>query len=328
MAATFDPRPWTPPRAPALEGPYARNDLLASSELIPTGGVGPEDPAVADGGTIYTGTADGAILAIRRHGAVDHLAETGGRPLGVEIGPDGRLVVCDADRGLLRIGPSGAIEELATGYEGEPFIFTNNATVGDEGTVYFTVSSRRYSIHRYVDDLLEHSGTGRLYAYRPDGAVELLVDGLQFANGVAMAPDGASLFVAETGMYRICRYHVSGPKAGTYEPFVENLPGFPDNLSFGGGVLWVPLASPRQPLVDVMLPRPWLRKIAYRLPDSLKPKPVRHGIVLGFDLDGTVVHNLQDTTGKVAVTTGVRWVDGRIVIGSLTEPHLAVYDLG
>jgi len=324
---SFDPRPWTPPKAPPLEGPFAANDRLAGARLVPTGGFGPEDPAIDEHGMLFTGLADGTILRVSPTGESSVVTETGGRPLGIEVHPDGWLAVCDADRGLLRVIFDGTVEELATAFEGEPFIFTNNATIGPDGTIYFTVSSRRYTIHRYVDDLLEHSATGRLYAYRPGGEVELLLDGLQFANGVAMAPDGETLFLAETGLYRVGRFHLAGPEAGTFEPFVENLPGFPDNLSFGGGILWVPLASPRQPLVDAMMPRPWLRKLAYRLPDSLKPKPVRHGIVLGYDVDGTLVHNLQDRTGAVAVTTGARWFDGRLIVGSLTEPNLAILDL-
>jgi len=77
-----------------------------------------------------------------------------------------------------------------------------------------------------------------------------------------------------------------------------------------------------------MLPRPWLRRLSHRLPSSLKPKPVRHGIVLGFTPDGTLRYNLQDAGGKVAVTTGARWHEGRLFIGSLTASTLAVLDLG
>ncbi|HHC07530.1 MAG TPA: SMP-30/gluconolactonase/LRE family protein [Actinobacteria bacterium] len=323
----FEPRPWNPPPAPPLEGPYEPNDRLAAAELVPTPGNGPEDPAVDDAGVVYTGLVDGTILAVSPTGNPEALANTRGRPLGIEVHPEGWLVVCDADRGLLRVTRDGDVETLVDAFEGRRLLFTNNATLGPDGTIYFTDSSQRYTIHDYVDDLLEHSGTGRLFALHPDGELEVLVDGLQFANGVALSDDATTLWVVETGRYLVGRYHLAGPRAGTYEPFLENLPGFPDNLSFGGGILWVPLASPRQPLVDKMMPRPWLRRLAHRLPASLKPKPVRHGIVLGFRPDGTLAHNLQDTTGTVAVTTGARYHDGRLVVGSLVDPHLAVVTL-
>jgi hypothetical protein len=70
-----------------------------------------------------------------------------------------------------------------------------------------------------------------------------------------------------------------------------------------------------------------MRKMSYAMPDALKPKPARHGIVLGYDLSGNLVHNLQDSTGRVAVTTSARYHDARLFIGSLMEPHIAVHEL-
>jgi hypothetical protein len=87
------------------------------------------------------------------------------------------------------------------------------------------------------------------------------------------------------------------------------------------------MASPRQGIVDMMLPRPWLRKLSFKMPDTLKPRPLRHGIVLGYDEDGQLLHNLQDSSGTVAITTSARYSDGRLFIGSLTEPHIAVFEL-
>jgi sugar lactone lactonase YvrE len=210
---------------------------------------------------------------------------------------------------------------------GDTFKFTNNAAVASDGTIYFTDTSTRWSIHEYVTDLLEGQTTGRVLVRRPDGALEVLADGLQFANGVALDAAEASLFIAETGRYRIHRHWLTGEQAGTTEVFADNLPGFPDNLSFAGGILWTAAPSPRQPLIDLMSPRPWLRHLTHRLPEAVKPKPVRHAIVLGFDESGAVVHNLQDPGGTVAITTAARFHDGRLFIGNLTEPALAVYAL-
>ena len=51
------------------------------------------------------------------------------------------------------------------------------------------------------------------------------------------------------------------------------------------------------------------------------------GMILGFDESGVVRHNLQDSTGSVAITTGARWHEGRLYIGSLQEPDVIIYDL-
>ncbi len=325
----FRPQPWRPPPAPGLRGDYAPNHRLTDAELWPAGGRGPEDVVVDADGRVYAGLENGRIVRFPAGGGEPELvSETGGRPLGLELAPGGGLVICDAVKGLLEMAPDGALETLADAFEGEPFRFTNNAAVAADGTIYFTDTSRRWGIREYKLDLLEHSGTGRLFARRPDGVLELLVDGLQFANGVALAPDESYLLVAETGAYAIRRLWLSGPRAGRDETFVDNLPGFPDNLSTGDGVFWLALPSTRDAILDALMPRPWLRHVVARLPDALQPKPKRHGFILGFDADGHVVHNLQDPSGRVAILTGAREHAGRLYMGSLSEPAVAVIELG
>jgi sugar lactone lactonase YvrE len=325
---SFEPVYWKPPKAPGLVGVYEENDRLRSAQRWETGGLGPEDVAVDRHGNVFTGLADGTILRFGRSGGTpENIANAGGRPLGLEILGDGELVVCNADLGLQRVTVDGEVSVLADGFEDQPFKFTNNAAVASDGTIYFTDTSTRWSIHEYINDLLEGQETGRLFARRTDGSLDVILDGLQFANGVALDPDEASLFVAETSRYRIRRHWIDGPKAGTAEVFIDNLPGFPDNLSLAEGILWTAAPSPRQAMVDFLQPRPWLRKVSYRLPDSLKPKPLRHAIVLGFDMDGNVAHNLQDSSGALAITTSARYHNGRLFIGTLTEPTLAVHEL-
>lgn len=176
-------------------------------------------------------------------------------------------------------------------------------------------------------DLIEGRPTGRAFARATDGTLSVIIDGLQFANGVTLDDRQESVFIAETAKYRVHRHWLSGDRAGDTEIFLDNLAGAPDNLTYGAGILWVSMHSPRQRIVDLMLPRPWMRRLNYRMPDALKPKPLRYGIVLGYDTEGHLIHNLQDSTGRVAITTSARYHDGRLYIGSLTEPHIAVLEL-
>ncbi len=325
---TFEPIAWKPPAAPPLTGDLEKNCSLASADLWPVEGVGPEDVIVVSDGSAIGGLDDGRIVRIRDGGSVEEIANAGGRPLGIEWLDDGAMVVCNADLGLQRVTMSGEVSTLVRGFEGDDFIFTNNAAVSSDGSIYFTDTSTRWSIHEYVADLLEGRPTGRVFKRTSDGSLEMILDGLHFANGVALDAAEDSLFIAETGTYRVHRHWLRGERAGRTELFLDNLAGFPDNLTFSEGILWVSMASPRQSMIDLMLPRPWMRKLSYKLPESLKPKPVRHGIVLGYDTDGGLVHNLQDTSGRVSVTTSARYHDGRLFIGSLSEPHIAVYELG
>jgi sugar lactone lactonase YvrE len=324
------PGRWRPPPPPAPRGPYEPNLLLRPAELWPTpGGFGPEDVVLDPQGRLYAGLEDGRILRWNAPGrAPETVVDTGGRPLGLEFDPAGRLVVCDARRGLLRVdlvAPGRAPEVLADRFEGRPLSFVNNAAVSRGGVVYFTETSTHHGFARYRDDLLEHQPYGSLYALDPasGGGPERLLDGLYFANGVALAPDESFLLVAETSAYRLRRYWLRGERRGTHEVLVDNLPGFPDNLSTGaGGVFWFALPAGRNRALDALLPHPFARALVAALPDAWQPQARRYGLLLGVDARGDVVRALHDPTGRVADLTGVREHEGWLYFGSLTEPFV------
>jgi sugar lactone lactonase YvrE len=324
----IEPKAWKPPPAPKLEGPYAPNDALASVEWLGKGQFhGPEATAVDAAGRVYTGVADGRILRLDAGGTFETVASTGGRPLGLAFGPDGTLYVCDAAKGLLSLAPgSKEPRTLATEHRGEPFRLADDVDVGPDGTVYFSDASSRFGVGQTREDVLEHGGAGRLLAWRPSsGTVELLLSGLQFANGVAVAGDGASVLVNETGAYRITRYWLEGPRKGTSEVFIDNLPGLPDNLTFSRsrGIFWVALFSPRVAALDTLAPYPFLRRVVYRLPTWLQPQPARHAFVLGIDTQGRVVANLQhDSPEAFAPVTSAREHGGWLWLGSLSREAL------
>lgn len=322
----FSPEKWSSPRAPKLEGDYAENDRLASARLVPTPVAGPEDVVIGPGGEMYTGTADGSILRLTTGGDSAVVAEVGGRPLGLELYGDD-LLVCNADLGLQIVTSAGTVDTLADRIGPDRFVLTNNASVADDGTVYFTESSRRWPLSEYTSDILEGRATGRLLRRSVDGEITELVGSLAFANGVALDAEQASVFVAETARYRIHRHWLTGERAGQTEIFMDNLPGFPDNLSFAGGVVWVGFASPRNPQVDAVSGINWMKHIAFRMPEAIQPKALRHGMVIGYTTDGSVAHNLQDPSGKVAITTAARVANGSLYIGTLEDTHIAIVAL-
>jgi sugar lactone lactonase YvrE len=320
------PMVWTPPVAPARAKAMSGTCPMPPLRRIELPGAGPEDVLVGPDGAAYTGLADGRILRVSPEGdVIDTVADTHGRPLGLEWVGDGTILVCDAQRGLLRVAPdTGAVELLSGGYT-----FCNNAAVTEDGTVYFTDSSSRFDLAHWRADLIEHSNTGRLLRRDPSGVIEPLLTGLAFANGVALAPDGLSVLVAETGAYRLTRLWLSGEKAGKHEVFADNLPGFPDNISTGtDGLIWVSQASPRDPILDRLLPRPpILRTLVWALPERLQPQPHRTVWVLAYAPDGTLVHDLQGPGDRYHLVTGVREHNGDIWLGSLTETALATLRL-
>ncbi len=302
---------------------------MPAPRLTPVGGAGPEDVAVRADGTIYTGVQDGRIMRLAPDGGVDTVADTGGRPLGIEVHPDGDLVVCDAYRGLLRVDPAtGAIAVLVDEVDGEPMLLCDNAAIAADGTIYFSDSSRRFTLAHWRADLMEHSGTGRLLRRDPSGRVEVLLSGLQFANGVALAADGSFVAVAETGAYRVTRLWLTGPRVGQTDTLVDNLPGFPDNLSTGSnGLLWIAIPSPRNPLLDWAHARPpWVLRSIWGLPQGLQPPPEHTTWVMAVDSNGRVVHDLQGRHGYNMVT-GVREHGGTLYLGSLIDTSVAAVPL-
>ncbi|MBR8639982.1 SMP-30/gluconolactonase/LRE family protein [Streptomyces tuirus] len=297
-------------------------------------GHGPEDVVADPRGRVLTGLADGRI--VRLDGLADPatarsevVAETGGRPLGLELLPDGDLLVCDAERGLLRVDTGdGTVRVLADSVAGERLRFCSNAVSLSDGSVYFTVSSRRHPLDQWIGDIVEHTGTGRLLRLAPGADTpEVVLDGLQFANGLAAGADESFLVVAETGARRLTRHWLTGPKAGRGEPFAENLPGMPDNLWRGApdGPIWVALAGPRVPALDLLhRGAPTLRRAAARAAVHAPFRPTGTIAVLAVDDEGRVLHHLARRRSGFRMVTSVCEAAGHLVLGSLWEPGVAI----
>jgi sugar lactone lactonase YvrE len=320
------PARWTPPPPGPADAPVAPRNLRVRT----ASGDGTEDVLVRSDGHVVTGLADGRIVAIDpATGAESLVARTGGRPLGIEHHPEGGYVVCDAERGLLHVDEEGAIAVLADSFGGARFVFCNNAAVASDGTIYFTDSSTKFGIEHWRGDLIEHRPTGRLFRRDVDGTLTVLLDGLAFANGVALAADESFVVVAETGAYALRRVWLSGRRTGPAEPFGPVLPGFPDNISTGeDGNIWVTIASPRDKALDLLLPRlPLLRALVWALPQRFQPQPKRLIRVQAYDSDGRLVHDVAGKHDRFGMPTGVRQVGHHVWMGSLELATIAVFDL-
>jgi sugar lactone lactonase YvrE len=304
-------------------------------DVIPVPGNGAEDVLVGthgpDEGAVFTGTDDGSVLRLSHDGRrIDRVARTEGRPLGIEMDADGRLVVCDAERGLLRVDTgTGGVELLADSVAGVRMLFCNNAAVAADGTVWFSDSSRKYALDNWRGDIATATRTGRLLRRDPDGAITTVLDGLDFANGVALAADESYVAVAESGACTVVRHWLTGDRAGTRDFMVPELPGYPDNIARGSdGLIWVAIASPRVALATRIRSGPtWLRRAAAATPTRLQPQPVRCLRVVAYDDAGEVVHDLDLPSEDYSFVTGVREHEGRVWLSSLRQPAIAFLHL-
>ena len=316
--SSISPQVWKPPAALPAGSP---EPIVVRTQRLP--GSGPEDVLVDEDGSVLCGLLDGRILRVRPTGVISTVADTGGRPLGLEWLPDRTVLVCDARRGLLQVDAAGNVRTLATEAAGRPFVFCNNAAVTADGTIYFTDSSERFGVDEWKADLLEHSSTGRLLRRTTDGVIDVVATGMSFPNGVALSADGSRLLVAETATYRLLSMEL--PDGELTEAVA--LPGFPDNIATGSdGLIWVAIGSPRDAVLDFLLDKPpVLRRLAWALPDALQPKAKKVIRIQAYDDTGRLVHDLVGKDRDFHMPTGVREHDGVVWLGSLRGNHLASF---
>ena len=341
----ISPRRWSPGRDPGYAGPFTPNQALARLQRIELAGrKGPEHLALGPDGRIYTGVGNGEILSFEPDGgALQVIAKTSGRVLGLTFDGEGRLIVADAKRGLLRVERDGGLRPLVDSFEGAPVLLANSVIVASSGLIYFTDSSQRFGAEHWGSafeaskpDILEQSATGRVLRHdSATGETRLVATGISFANGVALSLDERHLFVNETGRYRIWRIpagagglDLSNGPAGGATVLIDNLPGFPDNLmrglpgADGAPRVWCGMVKPRNPAIDQLADKPFLRKVALRLPTFLQPIPRDYSHVFAFDDSGRIVVSLQDPSGAYPETTSALELGDRLYVASLTADWL------
>jgi hypothetical protein len=64
-----------------------------------------------------------------------------------------------------------------------------------------------------------------------------------------------------------------------------------------------------------------------KIPEALQPKPKRTVRAQAYDDAGRLVHDVDVATDRYHMVTGVREHDGRLWLGSLHEPAIAVVGL-
>jgi len=337
------PVAWTALPAPGYSGPHALNTRLAGLQPIELGrDAGPEHIVWRDG-WLYTALASGAIVRMRPDGSGrEVVVDTGGRPLGFDFDAQGAMLIADPlagdHGGLLRVdlsrglGPQAHVELLTDHVHGDPIRYADGVVVAKNGKVYFTDASRRFGAKAWggtfqasVLDIIEHQATGRVLEYDPTTkTTRILLSDLCFPNGIALSADEQQLFVNETGEYRIWKLAVGAKDLSAKQPtptasvLLANLPGHPDNLMRGmDGRIWVGLVKPRGAFIDNSAGKPWLRRLAMRLPKALWPVPPAYGHVFAFDESGKVLLDLQDPSGAYPETTAVTETADRLVVQSL-----------
>ncbi len=197
----------------------------------------------AEGRLYVTDIPFGRIFRIACDGAWEQVAEYDGWPNGLKVAPDGRLLVTDYKRGLIRVDPaSGTITPLLETARSESFRGPNDLCLGADGSIFFTDQGQTGL----------HDPTGRVYRLWPNGRLDLLIGTVPSPNGIVVAPDLSHVLVAVTRANQVWRLPLHGDGAVTKAGIFIHLhggPGGPDGLAWdpegsllvahtGVGVIW------------------------------------------------------------------------------------------
>ncbi|WP_396586217.1 SMP-30/gluconolactonase/LRE family protein [Bermanella sp. R86510] len=327
----IDPVAWQSPENRGYTGPFAQNQALSQIDVIPLANeVGPEDVAIDLQGRPVMGVLSGNILRLNDSNEFETVANTQGRPLGIEYDAQGVLWIADAYNGLMSMQPNGDLTTVLTHAEGTAISYADDLDVASSGKVYLSDASTKFHAKSYgtfaasLLDINEHGGHGRLIEYDPKTQqASVILDGVNFANGVAVSHDENWVLLNETGTYRILKVGIADENRGHVQVVIDNLPSFPDNINPGDkGLYWVGLVSPRSAPLDALSEYPFLRKVVQRLPAFMRPNAKHFGHLIAINDQGEVVHDLQDPLGMYGHVTGAVEAGGYLYVSSLHEPAL------
>jgi gluconolactonase len=170
---------------------------------------------------LWAGGEAGQIYRVDAAGKPQTVASLGGFTGGLAFSPvDHALYACNPALGLVRVDADGRHSVFATGAGGHTMVTPN-----------YPVFDRRGRL--YVSD----SGTwkardGALLRFEPDGTGRVIGGPFGYANGLALAADGCSLFMAESDTDRVLRFDVDGDgDLGPVEVYAEGVGRLPDGLA-------------------------------------------------------------------------------------------------
>jgi ribose transport system permease protein len=319
------------------------NRRLTGARPIGLGQVdGPEDVVVGASGEVYCGDRRGYVW---RFDGPDHangsvFCRVGGHPLGLAIDADRRVIVCVGGMGLYAINPDGSAQALATRVrrtwwslrDDSAIRVADDLDIAPDGKIYFSDASTRFDAAEHFLELLEARPNGRLLCFDPaTGKTTVVVRNCSFPNGVCVSHDGRSVLLASTILCRVDRLWIDGPKAGTFEPFLTDLPGHPDNINRASdGTYWMAFAAMRSPSFDLALRSDTFRRrmIKELSPDDWLTPNLNTSCVFKVDEDGNVLESLWDETHEDhSLITSMREHDGRLFLGGLVNNRVGVVPL-
>lgn len=178
--------------------PTAQSDFVpegAQFELLWDEGDFTEGPAPdADGTILFSDIGNRIMRYDPDTGATTVYRADSGKANGLMFDAEGRLVACEgAAGGNRRISITerdGSVRTLADRYQGRRFNSPNDLAIDAAGRVYFTDP-------RYVGDEPRELDFEGVFVIQPDGQVLLATRDVEKPNGILVAPQGGTVYVAD-----------------------------------------------------------------------------------------------------------------------------------
>ena len=328
---------------PGSGSPFEINNRLAGAEAIGLNTVeGPEDVVLDSKGRLYCGNRQGWILRYSGENFEKRevLARIGGHTLGLALDKDENIIVCVGGMGLYLVTPDGEHRKLSDETnrnwwhlrDDSRLRMADDLDIAPDGKIYFSEATTRFDMADWILDGVEGRPNGRLICYDPEtNRTQTVMRGLVFPNGICICHDGESLLIASTWLCRITRYWFDGPKKGQSEIFMDNFPGYLDNINRGSdGTYWVALNGMRSPVYDLAMSMPtFRRRMMKRIPrDEWLYPSLNHGCVVKVSESGEVLGTYWDPGGeKHASITSMREYEGHLYIGGLENNRIGRYKL-
>lgn len=151
---------------------------------------------------------------------------------GIACNHDGRLVIAGS-KGIFLWRAGGEEQSVITTHDGETLNF-NDVTVSAQGNLYGGT---------FYWGATGQERQGKLYLIRPDGTATVMDDGIELSNGLALSPDGSTLYFVDTIARKIYAYDVN-PASGVLKNrrvlvTVPREEGLPDGLTVDrDGFVW------------------------------------------------------------------------------------------
>jgi len=128
-------------------------------------------------------------------GNQDRLGEMGSN--GLTFDASGRLVLCmHGDRRIGRLNDEGQIETVVQYYKYRRFNSPNDLVYDAKGNLYFT--DPPYGLEKNMADPAKELLFQGVYLLRKNGDLVLLTSKMSRPNGIALSPDGKTLYVANS----------------------------------------------------------------------------------------------------------------------------------